>query len=334
MALLEVRNLKTNFHSRHGISRAVDDISFDIQKGETVGIVGESGSGKSVTCYSMLGLVACPPGQIESGSAMFEGTDLLNCTQKELRRIRGNTVSIIFQDPMSSLNPYLTIGLQLTEHLMLHKGISKAAAREKAKKSLLEVGIQDPEIRINYYPHQLSGGLRQRVMIAMALITEPLLLIADEPTTALDVTIQAQIIDLINDLKKRKNMSVIFITHDLGVVAGISDHVLVMYSGRIMENGKTSDIYYKPFHPYTRALLKSTPSVEMKDKELYVIPGSPPGNYEEIKGCVFASRCEFAQDRCLTSIPELQEIAENHYSACLRRQDGTLPADSPEGGSQ
>ena len=334
MALLEVRNLKTSFHSRHGISRAVDDISFDIQKGETVGIVGESGSGKSVTCYSMLGLIACPPGRIESGSAMFEGTDLLNCTQKELRRIRGNTVSIIFQDPMSSLNPYLTIGLQLTEHLMLHKGISKAAAREEAKTSLLEVGIQDPEIRINYYPHQLSGGLRQRVMIAMALITEPLLLIADEPTTALDVTIQAQVIDLINDLKKRKDMSVIFITHDLGVVAGISDHVLVMYSGRIMESGKTSDIYYQPFHPYTRALLKSTPSVEMKDKELYVIPGSPPGNYEEIKGCVFASRCEFVQDRCLTSIPELQEISENHYSACLRKQDESLPADSPEGGSQ
>ena len=216
MALLEVRNLKTNFYSRFGVSRAVDDISFDINKGQTMGIVGESGSGKSGSCYSMLGLVACPPGKIESGSAMFEGIDLLNCTQKELRNIRGNRISMIFQDPMSSLNPYLAIGTQLTEHLILHKGISKEAAREKAIKALLEVGIQDPEIRINYYPHQLSGGMRQRVMIAMTLITEPLLLIADEPTTALDVTIQAQIIDLINDLKKRRDMSVIFITHDLG----------------------------------------------------------------------------------------------------------------------
>lgn len=334
MALLEIRNLKTNFYTRYGISRAVDDISFDIQRGETVGIVGESGSGKSVSCYSILGLIACPPGRIESGSAMFEGTDLLNCTQKELRSIRGNTISMIFQDPMSSLNPYLTIGVQLTEHLMLHKGVTKAKAWEKARKALLEVGIQDPEIRINYYPHQLSGGLRQRVMIAMALITEPLLLIADEPTTALDVTIQAQIIDLVNDLKKRKDMSVIFITHDLGVVAGISDHVLVMYSGKIMESGQTRDIYYRPFHPYTRALLKSTPSVELKDKELYVIPGSPPGDHEEIKGCVFASRCEFVRDKCMTSIPGLQEISENHSSACFRAQDGTLPAGFSEGETQ
>jgi oligopeptide transport system ATP-binding protein len=333
LALLEVRNLKTNFYSRYGISRAVDDISFDIQKGETVGIVGESGSGKSVSCYSMLGLIACPPGRIESGSAMFNGTDLLDCTQKKLRKIRGNTVSIVFQDPMSSLNPYLPVGVQLTEHLILHKGVSKDVARKKAITSLLEVGIQDPEIRISYYPHQLSGGMRQRVMIAMALITEPLLLIADEPTTALDVTIQAQIIDLINDLKNRKNMSVIFITHDLGVVAGISDHVLVMYSGRIMESGKTRDVYYQPVHPYTRALLKSTPSVEMKDKELYVIQGRPPESYEEIKGCVFASRCEFVHDRCRKTIPDLREISENHFSACLRVQDGTLSAGFTEGGA-
>jgi len=334
LALLEVRNLRTNFYSRYGISRAVDDISFDIKKGETVGIVGESGSGKSVSCYSMLGLVACPPGRIESGSAIFEGTDLLSCTQKELRQIRGNTISIIFQDPMSSLNPYLTIGIQLIEHLVLHKGVTKDEARKKAVNSLLEVGIQDPEIRINYYPHQLSGGMRQRVMIAMALITEPLLLIADEPTTALDVTIQAQIIDLINDLKNRKDMSVIFITHDLGVVAGIADHVLVMYSGKIMESGKTRDVYYQPVHPYTRALLKSTPSVEMKNKELYVIPGRPPGNYEEIKGCVFASRCEFVRGRCWTVIPYLEEMSKDHCSACLRIQDGTLTSEFLEGGSQ
>ncbi len=333
MALLEVKNLKTNFYTRYGVSRAVDDVSFAVEKGETVGIVGESGSGKSVSCYSLMGLVPSPPGKIESGSALFNGIDLLSCSKKELRKIRGNTISMVFQDPMSSLNPYLTIGVQLTEHLVLHKGISKEEARKKAISALLEVGIQDPEIRINYHPHQLSGGMRQRVMIAMALITEPLLLIADEPTTALDVTIQAQIIDLINDLKKRKEMSVIFITHDLGVVAGIADHVLVMYSGRIMESGKTRDVYYDPLHPYTRALLKSTPSVEMKDKELYVIPGHPPENYEEVKGCVFASRCEFASDKCRSTIPELQELSDGHYSSCLRVQDGSIAEKLSEGGS-
>ena len=326
MALLEVRNLKTYFYTRYGISRAVDDISFDIQKGETVGIVGESGSGKSVSCYSLLRLIAVPPGRIESGRAIFNGTDLLSCAQRELRKIRGNAISMVFQDSMSSLNPYLTIGLQLTEHLLLHKGISKYEAREKAISSLLEVGIQDPESRINQYPHQLSGGMRQRVMIAMALITGPLLLIADEPTTALDVTIQAQIIDLINDLKKKKDMSVIFITHDLGVIAGISDHVLVMYGGKIMESGETRDVYYKPIHPYTSALLKSIPSVEQKDKELYVIPGHPPEGFEDIKGCVFASRCEYVQDKCMVTIPELMEVSNRHYSSCLRIQEGALPA--------
>ena len=324
MALLEVRNLKTYFYTRYGISRAVDDISFDIQKGETVGIVGESGSGKSVSCYSLLRLIAVPPGRIESGRAIFNGTDLLSCAQRELRKIRGNAISMVFQDSMSSLNPYLTIGIQLTEHLLLHKGISKFEAREKAINSLLEVGIQDPESRVNQYPHQLSGGMRQRVMIAMALITGPLLLIADEPTTALDVTIQAQIIDLINDLKKKKDMSVIFITHDLGVIAGISDHVLVMYGGKIMESGETRDVYYKPIHPYTSALLKSIPSVEQKDKELYVIPGHPPEGFEDIKGCVFASRCEYVQDKCMVTIPELMEVSNRHYSSCLRIQEGAL----------
>jgi len=324
LALLEVKNLKTYFYTRYGISRAVDDISFDIQKGETVGIVGESGSGKSVSCYSLLRLIAIPPGRIESGRAIFNGTDLLSCAQRELRKIRGNAISMVFQDSMSSLNPYLTIGLQLTEHLLLHKGISKFEARKKAISSLLEVGIQDPESRINQYPHQLSGGMRQRVMIAMALITGPLLLIADEPTTALDVTIQAQIIDLINDLKKKKDMSVIFITHDLGVIAGISDHVLVMYGGKIMESGETRDVYYKPIHPYTSALLKSIPSVEQKDKELYVIPGHPPEGFEDIKGCVFASRCEYVQDKCMVTIPELMEVSNRHYSSCLRIQEGAL----------
>ena len=333
MALLEVNNLRTNFYTRYGISRAVDGVSFKLGKGETVGIVGESGSGKSVSCYSLLGLVACPPGKIESGNAIFEGTDLLNCTQKELRKIRGNTISMIFQDPMSSLNPYLTIGIQLTEHLRRHKGLSKYDAEKKAVNALTEVGIQDPQNRLKHHPHQLSGGMRQRVMIAMALITEPLLLIADEPTTALDVTIQAQIIELINSLKEKKGMSVIFITHDLGVVAGISDNVQVMYSGRIMESGITRDVYYKSLHPYTRALLKSTPSVEFKDEELFVIPGNPPESYAEKKGCVFASRCEFVEDKCKTTVPDLIEITKNHFSACLRMQEGTLPAGFKEGDS-
>jgi oligopeptide transport system ATP-binding protein len=333
LALLEVKDLKTNFHTRYGVSRAVKGVSFKLEKGETVGIVGESGSGKSVTCYSLLGLVACPPGEIESGSAVFNGLDLLSSSQKELRKIRGNAISMIFQDPMSSLNPYLSIGVQLTEHLRLHKNISKQDARDRAVNALLEVGIQDSESRLNYFPHQLSGGMRQRVMIAIALITEPQLLIADEPTTALDVTIQAQIIDLINDLKKKRDMSIVFITHDLGVVAGISDHVLVMYSGRIMESGKTGDVYYDPVHPYTRALLKSTPSVELLNKELYVIPGLPPDNYKEIKGCVFAPRCEFVEDKCSSEIPELEEILEGHYSACLRVQDKSLPAGLKEGDS-
>lgn len=333
MALLEVKDLKTNFHTRYGISRAVKSVSFKLEKGETVGIVGESGSGKSVTCYSLLGLVACPPGEIEKGSAFFNGVDLLSSPQKELRKIRGNEISMIFQDPMSSLNPYLSIGVQLTEHLRLHKNISKKDARDKAVNALLEVGIQDSESRINYFPHQLSGGMRQRVMIAMALITEPQLLIADEPTTALDVTIQAQIIDLINDLKKKRDMSVIFITHDLGVVAGISDHVLVMYSGKIMERGKTRDLYYDPVHPYTRALLKSTPSVEDQNKDLYVIPGLPPDNFEKIKGCVFAPRCEYAQDKCAITIPELGEITEGHYSSCLRVQEKTMPDEFKKGDS-
>lgn len=326
MALLEVKKLKTYFHTRYGVSRAVDDVSFEIEEGETVGIVGESGSGKSVTCYSLMGLLASPPGRIESGTAMFGGIDLLSCSTNDLRKIRGNTISMIFQDPMSSLNPYLTIGAQLTEHLMLHKKISKGEAKKKAVASLKEVGIQEPERRLSSFPHQLSGGMRQRVMTAIALITEPLLLIADEPTTSLDVTIQAQIIELINTLKKNKNMSVIFITHGLGVVAGISDRVLVMYNGRIMESGNTRELYYKPAHPYTRALLKSTPSIEFLNKELYVIPGHPPENYEEINGCVFASRCEFVKDKCLATLPGLVEVYKDHYSACLRVQEGTLSA--------
>jgi oligopeptide transport system ATP-binding protein len=309
----------------------VDGISFEVNEGETLGIVGESGSGKSVSCYSLLGLVQCPPGRIENGIAFFKGIDLLKCLSKELRKIRGNRISMIFQDPMTSLNPYLTIGLQLTESLLAHKKISQREAIKKAVHALAEVGIQDPEKRINHYPHQFSGGMRQRVMIAMALITEPTLLIADEPTTALDVTIQAQILDLIKKLQKSRNMSVIFITHDLGVIAGISDRVLVMYAGKIVESGATRDVYYKPVHPYTQALLNSIPSSRQTGDTLYVIPGQPPDTSKPPAGCAFSPRCKYATEPCKISLPELDQITPGHSTACLRVQDGSLQMDPVKG---
>jgi len=325
--LLTVADLKTYFHTRDGITRAVDGVSFEILQGKTLGIVGESGSGKSVCCYSLLGLVQCPPGRIESGTAIFDNMDLLRCPSKELRKIRGNRISMIFQDPMTSLNPYLTIGVQLTESLMTHKKIPPLEAQKKAIHSLSEVGIQDPETRLNHYPHQFSGGMRQRVMIAMALITEPDLLIADEPTTALDVTIQAQILDLIKKLQQRRRTAVIFITHDLGVIAGVSDRVLVMYNGKIVESGRTETIYYTPAHPYTQALLDSIPSAHPSGEELYTIPGQPPDNTEPIVGCAFAPRCRYTSDVCGRSVPDLLQISPDHFSACLRVQDGSLSTD-------
>ncbi|MCP4579051.1 MAG: ABC transporter ATP-binding protein [Deltaproteobacteria bacterium] len=327
LALLNVTDLKTYFHTRDGITRAVGGISFQINQGETLGIVGESGSGKSVSCYSLLGLVQCPPGRIESGAALFDNMDLLSCTAKELRKIRGNRISMIFQDPMTCLNPYLTIGVQLTESLLVHKNISAREARKRAIDSLVEVGIPDPETRINHYPHQFSGGMRQRVMIAMALITEPRLLIADEPTTALDVTIQAQILDLIKKLQERRNTAVIFITHDLGVIAGVSDRVLVMYAGRIVESGETRPLYYTPAHPYTQSLLDSIPSSHQWGEALYVIPGQPPDNIELIAGCAFAPRCKYVSEQCGISVPELEETGPGHFSACLRVQDGSIRID-------
>jgi len=327
LTLLQIQDLKTAFHTREGIVRAVNGISFDLHQGETLGIVGESGSGKSITCYSFLGLIKSPPGRIEGGLVLFEGMDLLRCTPKELRKIRGNQIAMIFQDPMTALNPYLSIGVQLTEPLLTHKHISRCNARQKAIASLREVGIQDGDKRLKQYPHQFSGGMQQRVMIAMALITEPKILIADEPTTALDVTIQAQILDLIKNLQKRRNTSVIFMTHNLGVIAGMADRVLVMYAGKIVESGETEAIYYTPAHPYTQALLDAIPRCSSSKEALYVIPGHPPDNTRPIVGCAFAPRCRYVAKKCYQFEPEIQLLDSGHFSACLRVQDGTLQLD-------
>lgn len=257
MPLLSVQNLCVYFHTREGIVKAVDDVSFEVERGQTLGIVGESGSGKSVCCYSLLGLIPSPPGRVERGHAMFNGVDLLRTPERKLRGIRGNRISMIFQDPMTSLNPYMRIGDQLIEPLRVHKGLSKREAKTRAVQALAEVGIAEPERRYYEHPHQFSGGMRQRVMIAMALITEPELLIADEPTTALDVTIQAQILELIRELQQRRNLSVIFITHDMGVIAGIADKILVLHQSKTVEQGDTEQIFYRARHPYTAKLLSS-----------------------------------------------------------------------------
>nr|WP_192881153.1 ABC transporter ATP-binding protein [Ereboglobus luteus] len=274
--LLSVKDLRTYFHTRSGVYRAVDGVSFDLERGETLGIVGESGSGKSVTCYSLMGLVPQPPGRIESGVAMFDGVDLLHCAPRRLQSIRGKRISMIFQDPMTSLNPYLRISEQLIEPLIIHEKISRKAALARGLEMLEAVGINDAAKRIHYHPHEFSGGMRQRVMIAMALITRPELLIADEPTTALDVTVQAQILELIKKMQKESGMAVVFITHDLGVVSGLCDRVQVMYAGRIVETADTRTLFYQPKHPYTIGLQRSIPSLQQKGRELFTIKGLPP----------------------------------------------------------
>jgi len=274
--LLSVRDLRTYFHTRSGVYRAVDGVSFDLARGETLGIVGESGSGKSVTCYSLMGLVPQPPGRIESGSAVFDGVDLLQCSAAQSRAIRGKRISMIFQDPMTSLNPYMRIGAQVMEPLLIHEKISKAAARTRALDMLRAVGIDDAEARFRAYPHEFSGGMRQRVMIAMALITRPDLLIADEPTTALDVTVQAQILALIAKQQRELGMAVIFVTHDLAVVSQLCDRTQVMYAGRIVETAPTRELFAAPQHPYTRALQRCIPALQPKGRTLYSIPGLPP----------------------------------------------------------
>ena len=324
MALLEVDDLRTSFHTRNGVVRAVDGVSFCIDRGETLGIVGESGSGKSVTCLSLLGLVPQPPGRIEGAGAVLEGIDLLRCPPEVLRGIRGRRVAMIFQDPMTSLNPYMTIEEQLMEPLLIHEKIDRAAAARMALQALQEVGVPEAEQRIRSYPHQFSGGMRQRVMIAMALIGKPDLLIADEPTTALDVTVQAQILDLIAQQQRQRGVAVIFISHDLSVVAGFCDRVMVMYAGRVVETADTRAIFREPKHPYTRALQRSRPAMQAKGAELYVIPGLPPDLSRPVPGCAFAPRCEFAVADCGRTEMRLQDVGAGQASACLRVQRGEL----------
>jgi oligopeptide transport system ATP-binding protein len=318
--LLRVENLRTYFHTRAGVVRAVDDVSFSIDPGETLGIVGESGSGKSVACLSLLRLIPSPPGRIESGHAQFGEVDLLKSDEDDLRRIRGDRIAMVFQDPMTSLNPYMRVGDQVIEPLIIHRKTSREQAWQRGIEALRAVGIQDAERRMRTYPHEFSGGMRQRLMIATALITKPALLIADEPTTALDVTVQAQILELIRKMQRELGTAVIFITHDIGIVSGFCDRVLVMYAGRIVESASTAQIFYEPKHPYNQALQKSIPALYEKGETLHTIPGSPPDLSEPIPGCPFALRCEYAQEKCTTSTIALKEIAPGHFSACLRIQ--------------
>lgn len=313
--LLDVQNLTTRFHTRNGTVHAVEDVSFSLDAGETVGIVGESGSGKSVTCYSLLNLIPQPPGKIHGGKAIFDGTDLLQLSENDIRKIRGKRISMIFQDPMTSLNPYLKISKQLTEPLEIHEGITGKPALHRAIEALEEVGIPDASSRIQSYPHEFSGGMRQRVMIAMALITRPELLIADEPTTALDVTVQKQVLDLIRDRQKELGTAVILVTHDLAVVSEYCDSINVMYAGRIVERAQCLELFNNPLHAYTRALLKSIPANHQKGETLYTIPGLPPDLSSPPQACSFAPRNTLGDaDKCeLHKAPALVEHTNNHF---------------------
>lgn len=303
--LLTVKDLHVQFKTYAGIVEAVRGVSFELQTGEILAIVGESGCGKSVTAQSIMRLVPEPPGEITSGSIVFDGEEILSLSEKKMRAIRGNTISMIFQDPMTSLNPVLNVRTQITESLLLHKAMSKAEAERRAVELLKLVGIPAPETRLRQYPHELSGGLRQRVMIAMALTCDPRLLIADEPTTALDVTIQAQILELMREIKDRLQMSLILITHDLGVVAGLADRVLVMYAGQVIETGTVDEVLKRPLHPYTWGLLNSLPRLNMeKGQKLVPIWGQPPDLVQQFTNCPFLPRCDFAMEICTREMPE------------------------------
>lgn len=315
--ILTVSDLKTYFQTEDGVVKAVDGITFTLEKGETLGIVGESGSGKSVTNLSIMRLIPEPPGKIVDGSINFDGIDVRALSIDEVRKIRGKRIAMIFQDPMTSLNPFLKISTQLMEVTELHLGHDKRQARQHALKMLQTVGIPDAESRLDNYPHEFSGGMRQRVMIAMALSCDPELLIADEPTTALDVTIQAQILELIKDLKARMKTSVILITHDLGVVAGMTDKIIVMYAGKVFEQAPTVALFETPANPYTKGLLKSVPDPAHEDgTTLYQIPGLPPDVANLPPGCPFAPRCERAENLCEREYPPFVEISSNHHSLC------------------
>ena len=316
--LVSIRDLHTYFHTEDGVVKAVDGVSLDVHEGETVGLVGESGSGKSVTCLSVMRLVPEPPGYYPRGAIRFGEHDMLQLRPSRLQAIRGNEISMIFQDPMTSLNPYLTVARQLTEVLEKHARVSVATARRQAIEMLERVGIPDVPRRIDQYPHQFSGGMRQRVMIAMALLCRPKLLIADEPTTALDVTIQAQILELIAQLQHDVGTAVLFVTHDLGVVAGITDTVAVMYAGRVVEYGPTDGLFRRPSHPYTRGLLRSVPRLDVAHTGLHAIPGLPPDLSRLPPGCPFHPRCDDAESRCQTDYPDRVEVGGGQWAACWR----------------
>jgi len=314
--LLTVSDLRTYFETEDGTVKAVDGISFELKQGETLGIVGESGSGKSVANLSIMRLIPDPPGKIVSGSIVFHGQDVMQLSPREVRDIRGKQIAMIFQDPMTSLNPFMRVSKQLMEVTRLHLGHTKEVARAHAIRMLEHVGISDASERVDSYPHEFSGGMRQRVMIAMALSCQPELLIADEPTTALDVTIQAQILDLIKTLKTETGASVILITHDLGVVAGMTDHIIVMYAGKVFEKAPTSELFERPGNPYTRGLLRSVPDPTAEQGKLYQIPGLPPDLAHLPDGCPFAPRCDRVQEICRREFPPFVQLTREHYSLC------------------
>ena len=320
--LLEIQNLRTQFNTSAGVVKAVDGISYDVEQGETVAIVGESGCGKSVGAMSILRLIPDPPGKIVEGSINFEGRNLLELDDEEIRKVRGGQISMVFQEPMTSLNPVLTIGQQLTETIVLHLGMSDAEAEARALDLLGMVGISDAARRLRQYPHHLSGGMRQRVMIALALSCEPKLIIADEPTTALDVTIQAQILELMKDLSRRLGVALIIITHNLGVVARYADRVNVMYAGKIVEMGSAQQVYHNPRHPYTVGLLASVPRMDQhRGKRLVPIEGQPPDLTRLDEGCSYRFRCRWAIDKCASEFPPLEEIADGQLAACWRMRE-------------
>ncbi|MDA0265105.1 MAG: ABC transporter ATP-binding protein [Chloroflexi bacterium] len=320
--LLEVKDLRTHFFTMDGVVKAVDGVSYDLEEGETLGLVGESGCGKSVSALSVMRLIPNPPGRIVGGEILLDGEDILKVDMEDMRNIRGAKIAMVFQEPMTSLNPVLTIERQLTETLQLHMGMSNDEARREGVNLLTRVGIPDPEGRIKQYPHQFSGGMRQRVMIAMALSCNPRLIIADEPTTALDVTIQAQILDLMKSLTTEFGVALIVITHNLGVVARYADRVNIMYAGKVIERGNALDIYSNPRHPYTVGLLRSVPRLDLPRRaRLDPIEGQPPDLINLPAGCSFRERCRWAIDKCATDIPPLEETGDGHLSACFRSAD-------------
>ena len=320
--LLEVKNLKTHFFTMDGVVKAVDGVSYELNEGETLGLVGESGCGKSVSALSVMRLIPDPPGKIIDGEILLDGEDILKIDMEGMREVRGAKIAMVFQEPMTSLNPVLTVERQITETLQLHMGMSKLESQRESVNLLTRVGIPDPELRIKQYPHQFSGGMRQRVMIAMALSCNPRLIIADEPTTALDVTIQAQILDLMKSLTTELGVALIVITHNLGVVARYADRVNIMYAGKVIERGEAREIYSNPRHPYTVGLLRSVPRLDLPRRaKLDPIEGQPPDLINLPPGCAFRERCRWAIDKCATDTPELVETSDGHLSACFRADE-------------